>query len=109
MTKDLLIAALAVILFFLLLNREKFTNKETMVITKYDTVITKKEVVKYKKGQQIPYKVIDTILQTNIVHDTIKIISDYSRVYAYSDTIKLDSNGYVFIKDTISQNKIQGK
>ena len=109
MTKDLLIAALAVILFFLLLNREKFTNKETMVITKYDTVITKKEVVKYKKGQQIPYKVIDTILQTNIVHDTIKIISDYSRVYAYSDTIKLDSNGYVFIKDTISQNKIQGR
>lgn len=109
MSKDLLIAALAVILFFLLLNREKFTNKETMVITKHDTVITKKEIVKFKKGENIPYKVLDTIYQTNTIHDTIKIITDYNRVYAYYDTLKLDSNQYVYVSDTISQNKILGR
>lgn len=108
MTKDLFIAALAVVVFFLLFNKQKVSVKET-VITKYDTVITKKEIVKYKKGQDIFYKVIDTILQTNTVHDTIKIISDYNRIYAYYDTLKLDSNQYVYVSDTISQNKILGR
>jgi hypothetical protein len=58
---------------------------------------------RYRKGDSIPYKVIDT-LYTHI-SDTIRIISDYNQVKAYSDTIKKDSNIFV-IDDTISQNRI---
>jgi hypothetical protein len=35
-------------------------------------------------------------------------MTDYMRIYAYSDTIKVDSNTFV-INDTISQNKIQSR
>jgi hypothetical protein len=58
---------------------------------------------RYRKGDSIPYKVIDT-LYTHI-SDTIRIVADYNQVKAYSDTIKKDSNIFV-IDDTISQNRI---
>ena len=68
MTKDLLIAALAVILFFLLLNREKFTNKETMVITKYDTIIKDLyECIKKIKGDITASKVAQVIKKSKIM------------------------------------------
>jgi len=109
MIKDLLIAALAIILIFLVFNRESLSTKETLVVTKYDTMFTKHEVVKYKKGEQIPYKVIDTIYQIDPVHDTIYIVKDYSSAKMYKDTIKIDSIGFAYITDTISQNKIKGR
>jgi hypothetical protein len=57
----------------------------------------------YKKGNDIPFYIIDSLIVP--IHDTIRIISDYNRIYAYSDTIKKDSNTFV-IDDTISQNRI---
>ena len=39
------------------------------------------------------------------VHDTIRILNEYYRIKAYTDTIKKDSNIFV-IDDTISQNRI---
>ena len=85
-------------------------KKETkpIVITKYDTIVEVKNIVKYKRGESIPFVVLDTIVKIDEVHDTIKI-SDYSRVYAYYDTLKLDSVQYVYVSDTISQNKILGR
>lgn len=73
------------------------------VQTIHDTLYAKVYINRYKKGDSIPYKVIDT-LYTHI-SDTIRIISDYNQVKAYSDTIKKDSNIFV-IDDTISQNRI---
>jgi len=73
------------------------------VQTIHDTLYAKVYINRYRKGDSIPYKVIDT-LYTHI-SDTIRIISDYSQVKAYSDTIKKDSNIFV-IDDTISQNRI---
>ncbi len=67
-----------------------------------------KVTTKWKQGKDIPYVIIatDTVHDSvqYTVHDTIRIVSDYMRTYAYSDTINLDSNTFV-INDTISQNK----
>jgi len=78
-------------------------SKYKKIQTIHDTLYAKVYINRYRKGDSIPYKVIDT-LYTHI-SDTIRIISDYNQVKAYSDTIKKDSNIFV-IDDTISQNRI---
>jgi hypothetical protein len=78
-------------------------SKYKKVETIHDTLYAKVYINRYRKGEDIPFYVIDSIKVP--VHDTIRIISDYSRIYAYSDTIKKDSNIFV-IDDTISQNRI---
>lgn len=57
----------------------------------------------YKKGNDIPFYIIDSVQVP--VHDTIRILNEYYRIKAYTDTIKKDSNIFV-IDDTISQNRI---
>jgi len=78
-------------------------SKYKKVQTIHDTLYAKAYINRYRKGDSIPYKVIDT-LYTHI-SDTIRIVADYNQVKAYSDTIKKDSNIFV-IDDTISQNRI---
>ena len=73
------------------------------VLTIHDTEYQKVYINKYKKGDSIPYKVVDTIYTH--ISDTIRILADYSQVKAYSDTIRKDSNIFV-IDDTIGQNRI---
>jgi len=94
-------------LYFLLKPKQVDTtfdpSKYKKVITLHDTLYTNVYINKYKKGDSIPYKVLDTIYAH--ISDTIRIISDYNQVKAYSDTIKKDSNIFV-IDDTISQNRI---
>jgi hypothetical protein len=106
MIKDFLIFLLLLFILVLFFNRDKFTNRELLQVTKYDTIYTTKQSIKYKKGNDIPFYIIDSVQIP--VHDTIRIISDYSRIYAYNDTIKLDSNTF-YIQDTITQNKIIGR
>lgn len=78
-------------------------SKYKKVLTIHDTIYAKVYINRYKKGDSIPYKVVDTIYTH--ISDTIRIISDYNQVKAYSDTIRKDSNIFV-IDDTISQNRI---
>jgi hypothetical protein len=79
---------------------------------KTDTVYQTKVTTKWKQGKDIPYVIIatDTVHDSvrYLVHDTVRIMTDYMRTYAYSDTINVDSNTFV-INDTISQNKIQSR
>jgi hypothetical protein len=79
---------------------------------KTDTVYQTKVTTRWAKGNSIPYVIIatDTVHDSvqYTVHDTVRIMTDYMRTYAYSDTIKVDSNTFV-INDTISQNKIQSR
>ena len=79
---------------------------------KTDTVYKTKVTTRWAKGNSIPYVIIatDTVHDSvqYTVHDTVRIMTDYMRTYAYSDTINLDSNTFV-INDTISQNKIQSR
>jgi hypothetical protein len=105
--RDIITAILIIAVIVLVLEPKKETKP--IVITKYDTIVEVKNIVKYKRGESIPFVVLDTIVKIDEVHDTIRIISDYNRVYAYYDTLKLDSAQYVYVSDTISQNKILGR
>ena len=78
----------------------------------HDTITQKVLTTRWKQGNAIPYVIIatDTVHDSvrYLVHDTVQILTDYMRTYAYSDTINVDSNTFV-INDTISQNKIQSR
>jgi len=109
--KDYLIIILA---FFAMVWLYESCHSSSAVIesVKTDTVYQTKVTSRWLKGKDIPYVIIatDTVHDSvhYFVHDTIRIVSDYMRTYAYSDTINVDSNTFV-INDTISQNKIQSR
>lgn len=103
-----ILLTLAIIVLIVVIGKNS-TNRESNPIIITDTVYQEKTFTKYIKGKSIPFVVLDTTYLIEEVHDTITIISDYSRVYSYSDTIRIDSLGYAYIQDTISQNKIQGR
>lgn len=105
--KDIVIVLLIAVLIFFIFDDATYTKTDPIVVS--DTVYQEKTFTKYIKGKSIPFVVLDTTYLIEEVHDTITIISDYSRVYSYSDTIRIDSLGYAYIQDTISQNKIQGR
>lgn len=109
MAKNIFILAILIVLFFFMFSNPKYIDNK--VITKIDTLIQIKEYTKYKKGRDITYKVLDSIyiIDTSQVHDTAYIVKDYKEVKSYSDTLRIDTNNYVHIKDTISQNKILGR
>ena len=106
--KNILIVLLILVLGFFVLGDSTYI-KNDHIITRVDTLIKDTTIYKYKKGKDIPFVVLDTIHQIDEIHDTIKIISDYSRTYAYYDTLKIDSAQYVYVSDTISQNRILGR
>jgi hypothetical protein len=107
--KDYLLIILA---FFAMVWLYESCHSSTAFIEsiKTDTVYQTKVTTKWKQGKDIPYVIIDSVHDSVrlFVHDTIRIVSDYMRIYAYSDTIKVDSNTFV-ISDTISQNMIQSR
>lgn len=109
--KDYLIIILA---FFAMVWLYESCHSSNAVVesVKTDTVYQTKVSTRWLKGNSIPYVIIatDTVHDSVrfLVHDTIRIVSDYMRTYAYSDTINVDSNTFV-INDTISQNKIQSR
>lgn len=105
--KNILILALIfVVLFFVLAPHDKGVDR---VITKIDTLIKHDTIRKYKKGDAIPFVVLDTIYQIDEVHDTTYIVNDYNKVKVYTDTLRINTDNYVSIQDTISQNKIFGR
>jgi len=106
MIKNFVIAVLLVVVILFLITNPTYKSS---VIVKTDTLYQQKTFTKYKKGSDIYPYIIKTDSVFIPVHDTIKIVSDYSRVYSYLDTIRLDTNNVVFIKDTITQNRIIGR
>lgn len=105
--KDLVIVLLIAVLIFFIFDDATSTKVEPIITT--DTVYQQKTFTKYIKGKSIPFVVLDTTYLIDEVHDTITIVKDYNEAKAYSDTIRIDSIGYAYIQDTISQNKIQGR
>lgn len=109
--KDYLIVILA---FFAMvwLYESCHSSSPVVVSVKTDTVYKTNTSTRWMKGKDIPYVIIatDTVRDSVrfFVHDTVQILTDYMRTYAYSDTINVDSNTFV-INDTISQNKIQSR
>ncbi len=105
MIKNLVIAVLLVVVALFLFTQPDYIGDKPIV--KIDTIYNIKQVVQYKKGKDIAVKVIDTI--QNTIHDTAYIIKEYNTIKVYSDTLRIDTNNYVSIQDTISQNSIIGR
>ena len=103
--QSLLVVVLAVLLFY-----QKSCSSTppvepqtiTEVVTRWDTlkVATKEYVPKYIRKTVVD---IDTF-QAPI--DTISILKDYYAKYFYTDTIKVDSLGFIVINDTVTRNLI---
>jgi hypothetical protein len=105
--KDIVIVLLTAVLIFFIGSEARYTKSEPVILT--DTVYQKKTFTKFIKGNSIPFVVLDTIYIVDRITDTITIVKDYNQVKVYSDTMRIDSLGYAYIQDTISQNKIQGR
>lgn len=105
--KDIVIVLLVAVLIFFIASEARYTKTDPIIIA--DTVYQEKTFTKFIKGKSIPFVVLDTIYLIDKVTDTITIIKDYNQAKVYSDTIKIDSLGFAYIQDTISQNKIQGR
>lgn len=104
--KEIVITILVAIVIILLFRTSSYTKNDPIVLTQYDTVYQEKTFIKYKKGDSIPFILLS--VDTFTIHDTIKVLSDYMRIYAYSDTIKQDSSTF-YIQDTITENKLKGR
>ncbi len=105
--KEVVIVLLVAVLIFFIGSDARYTKSEPVIIT--DTVYQEKTFTKFIKGNSIPFVVLDTIYLIDSIKDTITIVKDYNQVKVYSDTMRIDSLGYAYIQDTISQNKIQGR
>jgi len=103
--QTLLIVVLAVLLF---LQRSCSSTPPvepeviTEVVTRWDTlkVATKEYVPKYIRKTVVE---IDTF---QVPIDTISILKNYYAKYFYTDTIKVDSLGFIVINDTVTRNLI---
>jgi hypothetical protein len=75
-----------------------------------EVIEVEKVVTEYKAGNTI-YVEVEVPLEIFIPADvdTMEVLKDYYTTRIYSDTLKVDSLGYVAIRDTISQNKIIGR
>ena len=105
--KDVVIVLLVAVLIFFIGSEARYTKSEPVIVT--DTVYQQKTFTKFIKGNSIPFVILDTIYLIDTIKDTITIVKDYNQVKVYSDTMRIDSLGYAYIQDTISQNKIQGR
>tara|TARA_B110000977_G_scaffold197443_1_gene279974 strand:- start:2837 stop:3418 length:582 start_codon:yes stop_codon:yes gene_type:complete len=74
----------------------------TKIEVKYDTVqsVVERYVPKWRD------RIINHIDTITTPIDTLAILKDYYAKYAYTDTLKVDTIGYVVINDTITRNII---
>lgn len=107
MYRYLSIAILAIIIILLLNSRSYKTT--TTIVTHTDTLYHDTTITKYKSGKYITYSIINNVHDSVQIHDTISIVKDYLTTKEYTDTFRIDTNNYISIKDTISQNKIIGR
>jgi hypothetical protein len=111
--KNILIVLLLLVIGFFIFSDPKYIGpgSSTTIVTKTDTLYKIDTLLKYKKGNDIPFVVLDTLYQINQVHvhDTTYIVNDYNKVKVYSDTLRINTDNSVYIQDTISQNKIIGR
>ena len=109
-SRNILICLILIVLGFFIFSDPKYINTDVQ-ISKIDTFYKHDTLIKYKKGDLIPFAVLDTfyLIDSMTIHDTPQMIYNYLSVKAYSDTFRIDTHQIVYIQDTISQNKIIGR
>ena len=106
--KEVVITLLVAVLI-LFIFRGNYNKYEPIIVTHTDTLIKHDTLRKFKKGDSIPFVVLDTIYQIDQVHDTAYIVNDYNKIKVYTDTLRINTDNSVYIKDTITQNRILGR
>lgn len=104
--KEVLITLLVGVLIFFVFRDSTYIKAEPTII--FDTVYKVDTTLVYKKGNSIPFVVLDSLYLIDTLHDTIRIIQEYLTTKAYSDTINIDSSRFI-IQDTISRNLLIGR
>jgi hypothetical protein len=117
--KNIVLVILIALFFYQLKGGKINIGKTTVVDGKryeiikeiHDTTEVTKTNTKWKKGEDIYHTTIvhdTTIKLVNV--DTAALLYDYFAKNIYNDTLHLpDSLGYVFLTDTITKNKIEGR
>jgi hypothetical protein len=117
--KNIVLVALIALFLYQLKGGKINIGKTTVVDGKryeiikeiHDTTEVTKINTKWKKGDDIVHETIvhDTAIKLVNV-DTAALLHDYFAKNIYKDTLRLpDSLGYVFLTDTITKNKIEGR
>ena len=106
--KEVVITLLVAVLI-LFIFKGNYNKYEPIIVTHTDTLVKHDTLRKFKKGDSIPFVVLDTIYQIDQVHDTAYIVNDYNKIKVYTDTLRINTDNYVSIQDTISKNKIIGR
>jgi hypothetical protein len=108
--QTLLIIALAVILLFQRnCSGDKKIEPEVIVTieTKWDTVsVTQTEYVPKWRTKVVEKH--DTVAISKDI-DTMSILKDYYSKYYYTDTLTLDTLGYIVLNDTVTKNSIMSR
>jgi hypothetical protein len=103
--QTLLIVVLAVLLFFQH-SCSSTPPVEPEVITE---VVTRWDTLKVATKEYVPKYIRKTIVNIDTFQapiDTMSILRDYYAKYFYTDTIKVDSLGFIVINDTVTRNLI---
>jgi len=117
--KNIVLVALIALFLYQLKGGKINIGKTTVVDGKrYEIIKEIHDTTELEKVKTLWKKGID-IVHTTIVHDTaIKLVNvdtaallhDYFAKNIYNDTLRLpDSLGFVFLNDTITKNKIEGR
>lgn len=94
MYKNILLAILLIIVLLFIFDG---ANSPVKPIVTIDTLWQDTTIIKWKRGKNIPFIVLDTFYKDTILHDTISLKNE---VRAYSDTFNIDSSIFT-IQDTI--------
>jgi len=108
-TKSILIAVLIGIIIFLLKCNDPEIITEERVVTK---TVTQIDTVRLTHTKYVPkyYETVVTITDTIPRDvDTLAILSDYYTKIYYIDTISVDTLGFIYLNDTITQNRIYSR
>ena len=103
--QTLLIVVLAALLFF----QRSCSSTPPVESEVIIEVITKWDTLKVSTKEYVPKYIRKTIVEIDTFQvpiDTISILKDYYAKYFYTDTIKVDSLGFIVINDTVTRNLI---
>jgi hypothetical protein len=81
---------------------------DTVLVTHTDTVPGKPQIV-YTKPEIIPPTFIPDTDCIKLRKQYIDLLDLYFRKNVYEDTLKVDSIGFVYVKDTVARNSIKDR
>jgi hypothetical protein len=87
----------------------KIDGKEYELLKKTSDTVYRDTTIYVTKYTPLPPKIIREVIEIPANVDTLAILTDYYSRYVYNDTIAIDSIGRAYIKDVITQNRIESR